>query len=276
MSPNGLVVCAIKIGKFIGAAMKSGLVSISFRTLPVPAVVELARRAGLAGIEWGGDVHVPHGDVKAAQDAGARTRAAGMEVAAYGSYYRLGMVSGNPPFEDVISSAMALGAPVIRVWAGIEGSARTDAAAFAGLVSDALRVAAMARSQGLRVGLEYHAGTLTDTRASTHKFLEQASHPALFSFWQPPVGASKDQCLDGLKDLVKTGKLGSIHVFHWWPDDATRLPLQSGAQFWKDYLALAAQAEGERFCCLEFVKGDDPEQLMEDAKTLNLWLKELT
>ena len=101
--------------------MKPGLVSISFRKLSWQDTLSLAKTAGLEAIEWGGDVHVPHGDVALAREVGEATRAAGLEVAAYGSYYRLGEPA--PDFSDVLASAKALGAPIIRIWAGSYGPA---------------------------------------------------------------------------------------------------------------------------------------------------------
>ena len=47
--------------------IKPGLVSITFRNLSVQEISGLAAKSGLVGIEWGGDVHVPHGDVGAAR-----------------------------------------------------------------------------------------------------------------------------------------------------------------------------------------------------------------
>ena len=44
--------------------IKSGLVSITFRELNPLEIIRLVSKAGLDGIEWGGDVHVPHGDIK--------------------------------------------------------------------------------------------------------------------------------------------------------------------------------------------------------------------
>ncbi|MEL7086971.1 MAG: hypothetical protein AAGL98_00775 [Planctomycetota bacterium] len=63
-----------------------GLVSVTFRKLTPTQICELAADAGLQGIEWGGDVHVPAGDVGAAKAVAALTRARGLAVAAYGSY----------------------------------------------------------------------------------------------------------------------------------------------------------------------------------------------
>ena len=67
-----------------------GLVSVTYRRLPAEAVVRLAKDAGLACIEWGSDVHVPETDPAGARRVGEFTRAAGLSVASYGTYYRLG------------------------------------------------------------------------------------------------------------------------------------------------------------------------------------------
>ena len=49
--------------------MKTSVASVTFRNKRIAEVAELARRAGLDAIEWGGDVHVPPGDLEAAQTA---------------------------------------------------------------------------------------------------------------------------------------------------------------------------------------------------------------
>ncbi|MFN2155934.1 MAG: sugar phosphate isomerase/epimerase, partial [Anaerolineae bacterium] len=96
--------------------IRSGLVSITFRQLSPAEIVARAAQAGLEAIEWGGDVHVPHGDVDAARTVRRTTEEAGLQVAAYGAYYRVGHEEPCP-FADVLESAVALGAPLIRVWA---------------------------------------------------------------------------------------------------------------------------------------------------------------
>lgn len=255
-------------------AVKSGLVSVSFRRLDAAEVVDVARRAGLEGIEWGGDVHAPHGNVTAAHRVAGLTRDAGLAVAAFGSYYRLGGAPGNPDFGDVLASAKAMGAPLIRVWAGTEGGLVCGEEGFLRVAKDAGRVAELAWSEGLRVGLEYHADTLTDSSESTRRLLDAVPHPGLCCFWQAPVGADKGRCLEGLEALVRAGRLGSLHVFHWWPDAGTRLPLEAGGDRWSDYLKVAAGAPGGRYCCLEFVRGDDPKQVLADAAALKRWLRE--
>jgi hypothetical protein len=51
-----------------------------------------------------------------------------------------------------------------------------------------------------------------------------------------------------------------------------REPLEYGASCWEAYLALASQAQGDRYALLEFVRDDSPEQLLADAAALRGWL----
>jgi len=104
----------------------SGLVSITFRSLSPLEIIELVLKAGLKGIEWGADVHVPHGDLKRAREVRKLTADAGLSVAACGSYYRVGVSEAQGlAFENVLETAVALKAPTVRVWAGDKGSQDT-------------------------------------------------------------------------------------------------------------------------------------------------------
>lgn len=100
--------------------MIPGLVSVSFRTLSVKEVLQLCQKARLKAIEWGGDVHVPAGEVEMAKKVLAMSLDSGITVVSYGSYYRLGQSIDE--FKKNLETAMELEAPVLRVWAGNKGS----------------------------------------------------------------------------------------------------------------------------------------------------------
>jgi hypothetical protein len=51
--------------------------------------------------------------------------------------------------------------------------------------------------------------------------------------------------------------------------------LQSDAEAIRGYLSMLQETGGAHAALLEFVKGDDPEQLAEDAKTLRALLGQL-
>ncbi len=247
--------------------LKPGLVSITFRKLPPEEVVAAAAQAGLQGIEWGGDVHVPHGGVAAAEQVAKLTADAGLAVSAYGSYYRLGG-AGDPSFDAVLDSAQALNAPFIRVWAGGKGSDEADGADWQRIVADAHDAADAAARRGLGLTLEWHARTLTDTADAGARLLREADHPNLYCFWQPRNNRPVDFSLEDLDAALP--RLAGLHVFHWSGPSNTRHPLADGEGAWTRYLAKAAPALAGRdaFASLEFVQDDDPENLKRDAAAL--------
>ncbi len=248
------------------STIRPGLVSITFRQLAPREIVEAAATAGLTGIEWGGDIHVPHGDLVRAAEVRRMTADAGLVVPAYGSYYRAGVSEHEGlAFARVLDTAHELGARVIRIWAGKEGSVQSDPVARAGVTGDCLRIADMAAKAGIAVASEYHGGTLTDTDPSTVTLLTDVRHPSFMTYWQPRVGLTADEACEGLRGILP--RLAHLHVFHWWPGH-TRQPMAEGTDRWLRYLELAATAPGDRFAMLEFVPNDDPAVLAGEAATL--------
>lgn len=248
-----------------------GLVSISFRGRTPAELIAASARAGLHGIEWGGDIHVPHGDLAVAREVAARTREAGLQVAAYGSYYRVGRDEAQQvAFARVLETAVALQAPLIRVWAGENGSAETAPADRQRIIADSLRIGRMARAARLIVAFEFHGGTLTDTTGSALELLQATAETGLRGYWQPPVGWQHAERLGALRRLRPY--LAHLHVFQW--DTAGRRePLGAGIGDWSVYLEEAAAAplpEGltQRWALLEFVKNDSLAQFQKDAETL--------
>lgn len=234
-------------------------------------IVSLVREANLQGIEWGGDVHVPHGDLGRAREVREMTHEAGLNVAAYGSYFRVGHSEENGlPFQQVLDSALELGAPIIRVWAGTAGSDVMDEETRWKVVADLRRITEMAGKVGLRVATEFHGGTLTDTNESTNQLLLEVDHPNLYTYWQPLLGMTDETCMNGIRQLAP--KLSHLHVYHWQAV-TKRSPLEEGSERWSHFLQAAEEALGDRYAMLEFVKDDAPENFLRDAATLRSWLK---
>lgn len=250
--------------------IRPGLVSITFRELAPLALVHLAAEAQLEGIEWGGDVHVPHGEEATAREVARMTSDHGLEVAAYGSYYRAAASEAQGlSFGAVLSSAKALGAPVVRVWAGTKGSLEVSPGEREAVVADLRRITEIASREGVAIALEYHRNTLTDTPQSTRDLLEACACPGLETYWQPRVGVEPAETARDIGMLLPW--LSHLHVYHWWPE-TQRLPLREGLQAWGLYLEEARCAAGERYAMLEFVRGSAPQQCLEDARALREWL----
>jgi len=248
-----------------------GLVSITFRSLAPEEIIRLMGQAGVQAVEWGSDVHVPAGEVDRAREVGRWTREAGLMVSAYGSYYRLGGGKEDAPFELVLASAAGLGAPTIRVWAGRKGSADCTSEERHEIIDDAIRVADMAAHAGITICLEYHQGTLTDTRDSVRSLLHELAHPNIDFLWQPTNGAPVEACAECLVEVLP--RLRNVHVFHWWPTARDRHPLVDGEAQWRAYIDIVRESGRPVDFLLEFVANDSPGQFLADASTLRRLLE---
>ncbi len=249
-----------------------GLVSITFRLLSPQQIIELVLDAKLGAIEWGGDVHVPHGDERAAELVAKLCRDAGLHMPTYGSYYKLAhSQAAGPRFDEVLRSAVVLGTPLIRVWAGTKSSSDTTAEERRAIEDDLQRICDLAAPHHIGITLEYHAGTLTDDADSCLALIRAVHRPNLTTLWQTTNGRDADFALSTLK-AVKP-HLSHLHVFHWgkggWND---KHPLADGSGDWHRYLTEARDPSRPRCCMLEFVRGDSTDQLLRDADTLREWL----
>ncbi|MEA2068423.1 MAG: sugar phosphate isomerase/epimerase family protein [Verrucomicrobiota bacterium] len=249
--------------------VKSGMCSVTFRDKTPEEIIDLVVEAGLDGIEWGADKHVPPTDLENAKRVGQLTRAAGLEVASYGSYYFAFDRPGDPlaDFTPEIDAAIALGASVIRIWAGSFAIEKTPEY-FRAVAGQSRAFAEAAQAAGIKIAYEFHANTFTETLEGTLKLIEAVNHPNLYTYWQPPHGSGLEQRLEELATLKD--RLLNLHVFHWTsnPEPHTRLPLAEGSKAWNTCLAAADESGTERYALLEFVRDDDPGQFLQDAATL--------
>ncbi len=238
-----------------------GLVSVTYRQLDTAAVISAAREAGLSCIEWGSDVHVPQTDPTNARAVGEATRAAGLYVSSYGTYYRLGQGQDFAPYLD---AAEALGAPILRLWAGVKGSAAVSDDERAACVADARKCADMAAARGLTVAFEYHPNTLTDDSDSAVRLMAEIDRPNARLYWQPDFKKSREELIRGL--TLALPYIEVLHVFTWLPS-GEKLPLAEGHDFWTDVLRRVPTLTDKKLL-LEFVPGNDPAVLGREAAAL--------
>lgn len=247
--------------------IRPGLCSVTFRELPVEEVVRHAAAAGLEGIEWAGDAHVPPGDLDAATHARTVTEEAGLAVTSYGSY--LAFVGSDEQVHAeggaVIAAARALGVPRIRVWATRTASAETSAEDRARTVGRIQELADRAAAHDLEIGLEFHGRTLTDEIGSTLRLLDEVGRSNVLTYWQPHQDMPVEEALDTLRAALP--RTSTIHAFSWWPR-SERLPLAERSDLWEAAFAILAGNGADRDALLEFVPGDDPALLRREADTL--------
>lgn len=247
--------------------IRPGLCSVTFRALAPEEIVALAADAGLEAVEWGGDVHVPPGDVARAEQVARATTDAGLAVASYGSYFRAGVDEELAP---ILDSAEALGADRVRIWAGSVDAADATDADWAQTVDRLRTAAAEAGERGIGLALEFHSGTLAATAPATLRLLAEVDSTHLSTYWQPTVAAPVDAVLGEYRALAS--RTSAAHVFSWWPAKE-RLPLRARDALWTRFFAEASAApHPPRDALLEFVPGDDPALLASEAASLRSYL----
>jgi hypothetical protein len=128
--------------------------------------------------------------------------------------------------------------------------------------------------RGLLAALEFHPATLTETAASARALVDIVDRPALRTHWQPDPSLSAAEAVAELQDVAPC--LAHLHVFSWGPGGiADRRALADGAELWTAALA-RAERDGApmspRYALCEYVRDDDPEQLVADVRTLRDWL----
>lgn len=243
---------------------KIGLCSVTFRGKSVEEVIELCEKNGLDCIEWGGDIHVPHGDIEKAERVGQRTRKSGLNCS-YGSYFRCDSLEN---FMPVSAAANALGAGVIRVWAGEKDSEKFSEEEFHTLVKTVSACADYCAKLGQKIAFEYHYGTYCNNPESVLKLLNAIHKENVGTYWQPaywlgdiPDSERIEKNLAAI-ELLKN-KLVNVHVYQWRGFD--RFPLAAGESEWVLYLE-RIPSHCNRL--LEFVKDDEVHCFEEDIKTL--------
>ena len=241
-----------------------GLVSVTFRKLSPIQILDLMKESGLRAIEWGSDVHVPPTDLEYAATIGKLTRDAGIRVASYGSYYRPG-VHTPQEFEPYLQAAIALSAPVIRVWAGNKGSADASSQERAAVIACTQAICDMAAKHNITICYEYHGGTLTDQIDSAMDAIRSVQRPNMKLYWQYNPALSLDENCAVLGRVLP--HLQTVHAFSM---DASliRHPLTDVAADWQAYRAILETSPADHPVLLEFVEGDRPESFLRDAKTL--------
>lgn len=250
----------------------TGLTSITFRQLGIDEIIALVKQSGLDGIEWGGDVHLPPGDVELARQTGEKTRAAGLQVLSYGSYLHVdGPETIADDFRPVLASAQAMGAPVIRVWPGGRAPDKADDAYYA-RNAEALRIIGnMAGEQGITIATEYHRGNLTQTAESALRLMQLIDCPYVKTYWQPNPDISFEE--NQREAAAVRPYLSNAHVFQWTQGNV-RYPLAAGDRVWPAYLQALQLDSARQHAIIEFVKDDSPAQFLADAATLLRWVQE--
>lgn len=246
---------------------KIAFTTVTFRGLSRDAIAKVASDCSVYDIEWGGDIHLPISDKYAISEVKELNEKYNLHSLSYGSYYRVG--DGDlSSFKNIVDTASAIDAKVIRVWLGKVSGDKTDSFLFNKMVTEAQTIADIAKEKDLKIAFEFHNGTYNDSGDNAIKFLPAVNKDNVGTYWQPLCKASDERNLEQVLPYL----LG-IHVFNWDRFNR-RHSLRLGIKKWKRFIEIARQSNNEIPYIIEFVKGDKVKQFEKDAETLKKLLKE--
>ena len=238
--------------------------SVTFRPNTTEEVIQIAIKNNIRRIEWGGDIHVPAGDIEKAREVKCMMDDNNLLALSYGSYFKL--LTGMD-FKQHAESACTIGARTIRIWAG-DYSLRKRVFNREELKNAALElkeVCRIAEDYDLSVSLEKHRYTLTEYPIVAAELLDMADMCNLYCYWQPNPELSVEDNLRAIRILKPY--ISNVHVFSWQKDN-TIMPLSYGESSWEKYI----EELGNRTYIIEFVRTNSPVQFEEDLQTLRKWI----
>lgn len=247
--------------------VRSGLSSVSYRNQAPEAIIAAAAAAGLRGIEWTADTHVPHGNIACAERVMMATLRAGLTVSAYGSFFRLG--SGSPAvFSSILETSRRLQAPAIRIWGGPTAGASQDS-----MLADAADAADAAGKHGITLCLEPNERSALPDYDTLAGLIERADHPFLKACWTQLPSSSASGLGEGAERIGP--HLALAHIRNWSPFSSESEESAGSACV----RALAFMIESnrasvlDRWALIEYLENDAPETLKKKAETLEERLK---
>lgn len=147
-------------------SFKLGLCSVTFRKKSAEEIVEIAAKADIGFIEWGGDVHVKN--PADAEKVKILCDKKNIKISSYGSYF-----NSKDYDEDkwiaVCKIAKSMGASSVRIWLGRKNSEETSENEYITLLENTKKMCDIAASYGLLVCPECHDNTFNN---NTDAFLQ--------------------------------------------------------------------------------------------------------
>ena len=145
-----------------------GLCSVTFRNKTAEEVVDLAKKAGIGFIEWGGDIHVR--SIDDAKKVKALCDGAGIKISSYGSYFNSAEFNESK-WDEICQIAKEMNAEHIRIWLGKKNSQDTSGEEYKLLSENTKKMCDIAAEYGLLVCPECHDNTFNNDTDAILRFI---------------------------------------------------------------------------------------------------------
>ena len=244
---------------------KTGLASVSFRSLNAEEIIRLTKECGLSAIEWGSDIHAPKDNASLLVRIKELMDEAGLYTSSYGTYFRIGETPAQELY-GYISAAKILGTKTLRIWCGRKNYENTGAAERGKIIEEAKDVARIAEDAGVVLGIECHNNTFTSSPEGALSLMQGVSSPSLRMYWQP----LNDEAQNTRYAQKISQYAVNVHVFN--RSQGGKHPLCEGLDAWQRYLSFF---DGTQHLLLEFMPDGLPESLAKEAEALRLIYKSI-
>ncbi|MGI6280439.1 MAG: sugar phosphate isomerase/epimerase family protein, partial [Acutalibacteraceae bacterium] len=184
----------------------------------------------------------------------------GIKCCSYGTYFRLG-VTPLEELQSYINAAKILGTDILRLWCSDKGSAEFTNAEKQALFAECQKAAKIAEKHNVKICMECHNWTYTDTLASAIELLKAVSSPNFRMYWQPNQLRSLEENLEYAEKISPYVEI--VHVFNWKGKE--KLPLADGVDTWRQYLE---SLKIQKPLLLEFMPDGNIETLKREADAL--------
>lgn len=241
--------------------MKIGMVSVTFRSKDIPTVFEYAKAAGIEGIGWSvGENHVVIGDTERSALIKRLSAENGIEIFSLASYCYM------YDFDECVKTletARELSAPVIRLWAGKNGSDVCSDEDYDLIVENTVKMARLAKEYSIKLCFEYHPNTLTDSADSAVKLIQRINCDNVGLYWQMQGYLTYEENKRDF-EKVKPYVFGNVHLNNYSNETGYK-PLE---EILPDLCGYFRDADKEYNLMIEFVKGATLDSLIADVNTV--------
>ena len=242
-------------------SFKLGLCSVTFRKKTAEKVVEIAKKAGVGYIEWGGDIHVKTADD--ARKVKTLCDSAGIKISSYGSYFNC-IRYDESKWIEICEITKEMDASSVRVWLGKKDSEKTGEADYRVLVENTKRMCDIAADYGLLVCPECHGNTYNNNTDAILRFSKDLQRDNFKTYFQSRYFRMEYDLdrIDRTFDFTE-----NVHVSY---RDLKREQLfrKKDRNYLDTLLKKLREKNFQGIIMVEFVSGNSEKQFYEDTEKL--------
>lgn len=162
-------------------SFRLGLCSVTFRKKSAAQVVEIAKKAGVEYIEWGGDVHITN--IEEARIIKTVCDNEGIKICSYGSYFNC-IDYDERKWTEICKIAKKMNAESVRVWLGKRNSEITSEDEYNVLISNTRKMCDVAAEYNLLVCPECHDNTFNNNTDAFLRFVGELKKDNFKTYFQ--------------------------------------------------------------------------------------------